>query len=148
MALGGVSATISSSGGRTGAGAQELSRQVVFAAVSAGGSANTLYKPASLGAAIETLKAGPLLRAVSFGFQAAAKVSLLNQIQPATEMKPTGRITPQTVIEPNGELTVVKTETSGNLAVGKAGDGKTNQSRCLPSTVCRARSAVLRKWMH
>ena len=71
MALGGVSATISSSGGRTGAGAQELSRQVVFAAVSAGGSANTLYKPASLGAAIETLKAGPLLRAVSFGFQAA-----------------------------------------------------------------------------
>src|SRR5512137_1539645 len=35
-----------------------------------------------------------------FGFQAAAKVSLLNQIQPAVAMKPTGRITPQTVTEP------------------------------------------------
>lgn len=70
MALGGVSAEISSTGGRTGAGAQELSRQVVYAGVSAGGTAATLYKPSSIGAAIATLKAGPLLEAVANGFQA------------------------------------------------------------------------------
>jgi hypothetical protein len=35
-----------------------------------------------------------------FGFQASAKVELLNQNQPKTAMKPTGRITPHTVTEP------------------------------------------------
>src|SRR5262245_19519185 len=35
-----------------------------------------------------------------WGFQAAEKVSPLNQIHPRKEMKPTGRITPQTVMEP------------------------------------------------
>ncbi len=34
------------------------------------------------------------------GFQAAAKVSPLNQNQPMIEIRPTGRITPQTVTEP------------------------------------------------
>jgi hypothetical protein len=34
------------------------------------------------------------------GFQAAAKVSLLNQNQPMNDSAPTGMITPQTVIEP------------------------------------------------
>ena len=34
------------------------------------------------------------------GFQAAAKVSLLNQNQPMSESTPTGMMTPQTVIEP------------------------------------------------
>src|SRR5512145_2304332 len=35
-----------------------------------------------------------------WGFQAAAKVSLLNQNQPMIEIKPTGRITPHTVTAP------------------------------------------------
>src|SRR4030095_7388338 len=34
------------------------------------------------------------------GFQAAAKVSLLNQNQPMNDSSPTGRITPHTVTEP------------------------------------------------
>jgi hypothetical protein len=34
------------------------------------------------------------------GFQASAKVSLLNQNQPISENCPTGMMTPQTVIEP------------------------------------------------
>ena len=34
------------------------------------------------------------------GFQAASKVSELNQNQPANERNPTGMITPQTVIDP------------------------------------------------
>ena len=42
----------------------------------------------------------PSAMLMPFGFHAAAKVSALNQIQPAIAMKPTGRITPQTVTEP------------------------------------------------
>src|ERR1700758_4803022 len=48
----------------------------------------------------EMLEPMPFNRLRSLGFQAAAKVWLLNQIQPAIEMKPTGRITPHTVTEP------------------------------------------------
>src|SRR3954453_7217608 len=42
----------------------------------------------------------PSPRPSPWGFQAAEKVSPLNQSHPAKEMKPTGRMTPQTVIEP------------------------------------------------
>src|SRR3954470_7374878 len=39
----------------------------------------------------------PPVQLSPLGFHAAAKVSPLNQIHPAMEMKPTGRMTPQTV---------------------------------------------------
>src|SRR5262245_32049994 len=42
----------------------------------------------------------PSARLSPCGFQAAEKVSDLNQIHPRNEMKPTGRMTPQTVTEP------------------------------------------------
>ena len=42
----------------------------------------------------------PAPRLSPWGFQAAEKVSDLNQSHPRKEMKPTGRMTPQTVIEP------------------------------------------------
>src|SRR4051794_16181548 len=42
----------------------------------------------------------PAPRLSPWGFQAAEKVSDLNQSHPTKEMKPTGRMTPQTVMEP------------------------------------------------
>ena len=48
----------------------------------------------------EMLEAMPSPRPMPFGFQAAAKTSGLNQNQPMTERRPTGRITPQTVTAP------------------------------------------------
>src|SRR6516164_2039421 len=48
----------------------------------------------------EMLDPIPSNRLTPLGFHASAKVWLLNQNQPAMEMKPTGRITPHTVIEP------------------------------------------------
>src|SRR5678815_2241244 len=41
-----------------------------------------------------------------WGFQAAAKVSLLNQNQPMIDSSPTGRMTPHTVIEPMRPVTL------------------------------------------
>src|SRR4051812_27083611 len=43
----------------------------------------------------------PSSRLIPFGFQAAEKISGLNQNQPMSESSPTGRITPQTVTEPS-----------------------------------------------
>src|SRR5512147_314752 len=54
-------------------------------------------KAHSVSAMLEPMPSAMLM---PFGFHAAAKVSPLNQTQPATARKPTGRITPQTVIEP------------------------------------------------
>ena len=48
----------------------------------------------------EMLEPIPAPRLSPCGFQAAAKVSPLNQNQPMNERKPTGRMTPHTVIEP------------------------------------------------
>ena len=42
----------------------------------------------------------PCPRLKPCGFHAAEKVSLLNQNQPMTEIRPTGMMTPQTVTEP------------------------------------------------
>src|SRR5689334_10013424 len=48
----------------------------------------------------EMLEPMPWPRLNPCGFQAAPKVSLLNQNQPMMERSPTGRITPHTVIAP------------------------------------------------
>src|SRR6185295_6946631 len=48
----------------------------------------------------EMLEPMPSPRDMPCGFQAAAKVSELNQNQPMNDNAPTGMITPQTVIEP------------------------------------------------
>src|SRR3954468_20710467 len=48
----------------------------------------------------EMLEPMPSPRLIPVGFQAAANVEPLNQIQPAMEMNPTGRMTPQTVSAP------------------------------------------------
>src|SRR5687767_3677565 len=48
----------------------------------------------------EMLEPMPCARLRPCGFQAAAKVSALNQIQPMIEIAPTGMMTPHTVIEP------------------------------------------------
>src|SRR5216110_4046766 len=48
----------------------------------------------------EILEPIPAPRLSPCGFHAAEKVAPLNQNQPMSESRPTGRITPQTVIEP------------------------------------------------
>src|SRR3954466_10241426 len=48
----------------------------------------------------EMLEPKPCAMLCPCGFQAAAKVSVLNQNQPKIDSSPTGMITPQTVIEP------------------------------------------------
>ena len=48
----------------------------------------------------EMLEPMPFARLSPWGFQAAAKVALLNQNQPNSESRPTGMSTPQTVTEP------------------------------------------------
>src|SRR5882672_28608 len=48
----------------------------------------------------EMLEPMPAPMLIPFGFQAAANVSELNQNQPISDSRPTGRMTPQTVIEP------------------------------------------------
>src|SRR3954469_8675889 len=57
-------------------------------------------RPRNAHSVSEMLEPMPSLRLIPFGFQAAANVAPLNQIQPATEMNPTGRMTPQTVMDP------------------------------------------------
>jgi len=64
MSLGTSSFTLVSGAGRSAVAAQALSRQVVLAGCSPKGTANTLYKPQSTKAAIDTLGAGALLDAV------------------------------------------------------------------------------------
>src|SRR5689334_7110389 len=54
-------------------------------------------KAQSLSAMLEPI---PWPRDSPAGFQACAKVSELNQIQPMKDSEPTGMITPQTVMEP------------------------------------------------
>src|SRR5262245_19543595 len=48
----------------------------------------------------EILEPMPAPRLMPCGFHAALKVSLLNQNQPMTHSRPTGRMTPHTVTEP------------------------------------------------
>src|SRR5262245_19516104 len=54
----------------------------------------------------EMLDPIPCPRLSPCGFQAAAKVCLLNQNQPISEIRPTGMMTPQTVTEPIRPVTL------------------------------------------
>src|SRR5215470_8414474 len=57
-------------------------------------------RPRNAHSVSEMLEPMPCKRLSPFGFHASANVELLNQNQPKTDMKPTGRITPHTVIAP------------------------------------------------
>ena len=54
----------------------------------------------------EMLEPIPWAMLSPWGFQAAAKVSLLNQNQPMIDSRPTGRMTPHTVTEPIRPVTL------------------------------------------
>src|SRR4249920_3260718 len=54
----------------------------------------------------EMLDPMPCARLIPLGFQAAAKISGLNQNQPMSESTPTGMMTPQTVTEPIRPVTL------------------------------------------
>jgi len=64
MALGTSTFALQSGGGSAAPGAQSLSRQVVLLGVSPGGTVNTLYKPQSDKAILDTFKAGSLCDAL------------------------------------------------------------------------------------
>src|SRR5258707_10079418 len=63
-------------------------------------------RPRNAHSVSEMLDPTPSLRLIPFGFQAAANVEPLNQIQPAMEMNPTRRMTPQTGRAPKRPVTL------------------------------------------